>query len=117
MNVRVVAQITSPGLKETDNAGYSANPFWIRSELEESGGSRFHEDAIEGFLIGAGKNTQPAGQSEGDQEMSDRQEFIELFLKPGSSGIVTAFGAMAVFAGVIAVASFIAGMAAIELTA
>lgn len=53
MNVRVVSQIASPGLQDTDYAEASADPFGIPGQLLERFCSGGHEDAVKSLLMSA----------------------------------------------------------------
>src|SRR5215213_311482 len=117
MNVRVVAHVARPGLQHADQANLRAQKARIAGQLPQCAGRGAEEQVVEEALVAVGDITQLAGQCEGDQEVGHWQQQLLLASEPALGSVVLAGRAVAVAAGVVAVARGATGRAAVEVAA
>src|SRR6266508_5045614 len=103
VEVRMVRQVASPGLQNTDHPDLSAHPTRLVCQLLSGSRRRFEEQIIEQALVRASNLIKARGQGEGEQEVGDGQEQILLSFQPGLCILILAFGTMAVAAGMVTV--------------
>jgi len=117
VDMGVIGQVTRPGMEDAEHTDLPADKAGVTSQ-ELSGGRRgLKEQVIEKSLMAASQWAQRSRQGEGEHEIGNGQEQILLCLQPFLGSLVLAFGAVAVAAGVIAVAHFAAIGASVHLSA
>ena len=113
----MVEELAGPGVEYADHPEAGADEPWILSQLLQGRGGSAKEQVVDRLLIAARERAQLGGQGKGDQKVSNRQQQTLLRLQPSISLFILALGAVAVLAGVIAVALLLALGAVIELAA
>ena len=108
VNVRMIGQVASPGVQDTDQAKLSADKTGILGQELRCSCGCAKEQVIDKCLVTAGEWAEGGGDGEGEHEVRDRQQEILLFLEPILGFIVLALWAMTVAAGVIAVLDLVA---------
>jgi len=73
MKVRMVFELTGPGVKHAQQAERRAQMFWIGGHVLESAGAFAEEQWIEDGLVTADGPAELLGDSEGDEEVGDGQ--------------------------------------------
>lgn len=116
MDVRVVGQVTSPGMQDADQAKLSTNKTRVQGQLPCCRCRSLKEQVIEKRLVRAGKRAQGSRDGEGEHEVRDRQQKLLLFPQPFLGFVVLAFGAMPVTARVVAVLDLVALRAGEDLS-
>ena len=111
MHVGMVEQVAGPGVQHAYHANLPAHKAWIFCQLLGCPGGSAEEQVVDQLLVLAGNLAQFRWKREGQQEVRDAQEQSLLHFQPVLGLLVLAFGAVAVAAGVIAVADFTAGRA------
>ena len=103
VDVQVIAHAAVPGMQRPDHADVPAQPLRIaRQRLQRFGGTLKEQTGDQG-LVGAGDRVQVVRQGAGHQKVGHRQQFLQLTVAPAVGAILTAFGAVAVAAGMVAV--------------
>src|SRR3954447_5918028 len=104
MNVRVVAQVARPGLQHAEHANLPTQKAWILGELLQSSGGGAKQQRVDRAWVLAGKRAQTSGQREGDQKVWHWQQYVLLVGQPGLAGILLTGRAVAIAAGMVAIA-------------
>jgi hypothetical protein len=108
VNVRMVGQVTSPGVQDTDQAELSADKTRVLGQMLCCNCRSTKEQVIDKRLVTAGEWAQGGRQGEGEHEVRDGQQKILLFLQPFLGFVVLTFRAVTVAAGVVAVLGLVA---------
>jgi len=117
VDMGMIGEIAAPGVQNAEHADLSTEEARIlRQELGGSCGGT-EEQIIEQGLMAACQGTQGSRDGEGEHEVGDAQEQVLLSLKPLLGLLVLAFGAVAVAAGMVAVADLVALGTGVELSA
>jgi hypothetical protein len=88
-------------MKNRKHADGAADKAGVAGELDDSLGGSLHQQGIAVALVGAQERTQLGRDGDGDVEIRDRQHLGLAIGKPIFGLVGVAFGAGAVFAGVI----------------
>src|ERR1041385_835685 len=101
VDVRMEAQVASPGLEDGEQAQFSAEVFMIPGDILQRGGALSNEQGVKDFLMGTDEGAQLSGHGEGHQEVRHGQQALALAGQPDGGIGVAALWAGAVIAGVI----------------
>jgi hypothetical protein len=115
VNVRMVAQVASPGVQDTDQTELSPDKTGVLGQMLCRSRRGLKEQVIDKRLVTAGDWAQGGGQGEGEHEVRDWQQQILLFLQPFLSFVILAFWTVAVAAGVVAELKLVALRAGVDL--
>jgi hypothetical protein len=116
VNVRMVGQVASPGVQDTDQTELSADKAGVLGQMLCCSYRGLKEQVIDKRLVTAGEWAQGGRDGEGEHEVRDRQQEILLFLQPFLGFVVLAFWAVTVGAGVVAVLGLVALRAGVDLS-
>lgn len=117
MDVRVITEVSGPGLKDAEEADVSAEESGIECAAGESLRGSAKEGVVELSLVGKGDGVEFFGESKGGEEVGDEEEATLLMLNPVGGGIILALGTVTIVAGVITVPVLVAVGALEELAA
>ena len=115
VNVRMVGQVTSPGVQDADQTELSPDKAGVLGQMLCRSCRGTKEQVIDKRLVTAGDWAQGSGDGEGEHEVRDGQQKILLFLQPFLGFVVLAFWTVAVAAGVVAVLGLVALRAGVDL--
>jgi hypothetical protein len=115
VNVRMVGQVASPGVQDTDQTELSPDKTGVLGQMLCCSRRGTKEQVIDKRLVTAGEWAQGGGQGEGEHEVRDWQQKILLFLQPFLGFVVLALGAVTVPAGVVAELKLVALRAGVDL--
>ena len=115
VNVRMVGQVASPGVQDTDQTELSADKTGVLGQMLCRSCRGTKEQVIDKRLVTAGDWAQGGGQGEGEHEVRDWQQKILLFLQPFLGFVVLAFWTVSVAAGVVAELKLVALRAGVDL--
>jgi hypothetical protein len=108
VNVRMIGQVTSPGVQDADQTELSADKTGVSCQILCCSCRSTKEQVIDKRLVTAGDWAQGGGDGEGEHEVRDGQQKILLFLQPFLGFVVLTFWTVAVAAGVVAVLGLVA---------
>ena len=103
MDMGVIAACPVPGMEHAGHGDLAADEAAVLGQLHDGGGRGLEQDRVDDFLVRTGQWPEFGRQGGGDEEMGDGQQFVLLFVQPRLCFLVSAFGTVPVFAGVIAV--------------
>ena len=69
VNVRVVAEIASPGMEDADETHLPTDKTRILGQTLDSGGRGAEEGVVENFRVGTGDSSELAGEGESEEEV------------------------------------------------
>lgn len=110
-------EIARPGLQHAGDAEFAADIFGIARQFLQGRGRGAKQQIVDEALMAAGQASEIVVQSKGGHKISHRQQVAFLRVEPGLGLLVTALIAIAVFAGMIAVAIIHAIIAEIDFAA
>ena len=116
VNVRMVGQVASPGVQDTDQTELSPDKTGVLGQMLCRICRGLKEQVIDKRLVTAGDWAQGGGQGECEHEVRDWQQKVLLFFQPFLGFVVLTFRAVAIAAGVIAVLGLVALRAGIGLS-
>ena len=108
MHMGVVFERACPGVQYAQKAQGSAQAFGILREILQGLGTGSQEQVVASGRMGAYPPAQAFRNSEGEQEVVDRQEQRGVLLEPLLSVLAAALRAVSVIAGVIAEMAMVA---------
>lgn len=114
VDVGVVFELAGPGVEDAEQAEGGSKVALVAGEVLEGLGAAMKEEAVAEFLVGAEGAAEFGGDGEGDEGVSDGEEFALLFFGPELGVLVTALGAEAVVAAVVGEVGFAAVAAAVD---
>ena len=117
MYVRMVNQVTSPGMQDANQPDLPAKMTRMLSQFLCSLRRSLKEQGIQHFLVAANQHTQFGWQCECQKKILDRQQQFPLHFQPVLGLRMLALGAMPIAAGVITVLKLLASRTAIDLSA
>ena len=111
VNVRMVGEITGPGVEHREDAEGSADPLWIVGEVLEGGCGFAQEQVVDGALVGACERAELGGESEGDELVGTGQESSAQAFEPELRRAIVTLWAVSVAARVVGVVEAFTGVA------
>ncbi len=99
----MVEQRARPGVEHREHPGTRPEVARVGGELEERGGGRGHEQAVDELLMRPGERPQLGRQGEGEQEVGAGQQAGPLPVQPAPGLVPVTRGAVPVATGVVAV--------------
>src|SRR5215467_3833477 len=117
MQVWMMPQGLSPGMKQAKEADPGAQALRVGGDLEQGLGSRSKQQVIDDSFVLQRQCRELLRQGKHHMEILDGQQFISARLHPLGSGCSLALGAMAITAGVICDLLIAALIALFEMTA
>jgi len=117
MNVRMIKQSPSPGVKDSQDAQLASHVAGIPGELLQSLGGAAHENGIEIGGVSSSQGAQSRREGEGEQEIVAVEEHFPVFVQPTLCLLTLTLGTMTILAGVIGVARMTAMITLKELAA
>jgi len=115
VNVRMVGQVASPGVQDTDQTELSPDKTGVLGQMLCRICRGLKEQVIDKRLVTAGDWAQGGGQGECEHEVRDWQQKILLFLQPFLGYVILAFWTVAVATGMVAELKLVALRAGVEL--
>jgi hypothetical protein len=116
VDVRVVRQVTSPGMQNADQTELSTHKTRVVCQKPGCLCRSTEEQVIDQRLVTTSDWAQGCRQGESEHEVRDGQQKLLLFLQPFLGLIVLALGAVTVAARVVAVLGLVALRAGIGLS-
>src|ERR1700680_575065 len=101
VEMRMVMQILSPGVKHRHEADPRAQMFGVGGDLQEGFGRGAKEHAVNNPLVLEGQGSDHLRQREDDVKVLDRQQLSGGLFEPRRAGCTLALRAMAIAAGAI----------------
>ncbi len=115
VQMRMVGQISPPGVQYPNHANLPPNKFGVKSQTFGSCCGSMKESFVEQALLAAGQDSEFVRQSESQQEIRDRKKEIGLFFQPFLTFPPLTFRAMPVAAGMILILDPITFRAGIDM--
>ena len=101
VNVRVIDEGPSPGMKHGESSGTRAKIPGVFREHEEGSGRGLEEDPVGGLLMRSDEVSKLGGQGEGEEEAGAGRKTLALTVEPAVRLLTLALRAVPVPAGVI----------------
>jgi len=101
MDMGVVGEVASPGVKHGQDTEGGADPLRIVCEELESRCGLAQEQVVDDALVGPREGSQLGGEGEGEKVVGTRQEALVQPFEPELCGAVVALRAVAVAAGMV----------------
>jgi hypothetical protein len=117
VNMGMIGEVAAPGVQDAEHADLSTQEARVKCQELGGCGGGTEEQFIEEGLVAASDWAQSGREGEGEHEVRDRQEQVLLGLEPLLGSVVLAFRAVAVAAGMVAVAQLVALGTGVELSA
>ncbi len=113
--MRVVGQISPPGVQNSHHANLPSYVFWIQRQSLGSCRGGAEEDVVEQKLVTASQDSQFIWQGESQQEVGYGKQVVLLFFQPFLTFPILAFRAVPVAAGMILVLDLVTFRAGVDM--
>ena len=101
MNVRMILQLSSPGMEHAQATDFCAEIFGAAGDVLQGTGAFAQQQSVTELLVRTQPGAQPFGHREGDEVIGNGQELELLLLDPFGGVRVAALGTGPVITGVI----------------
>lgn len=99
--MRVLQEILSPSVQDTEKANLGAQMFWICGDLQQSRRTGSKQERVENLLVVKGQRSQFVRKGEDHMHVGNRQQFPTASQEPFISRVGLALWAVAVATGVV----------------